>query len=184
MIKKAFKKGDTHLARMIFDASNDVAYSLTAEEEIDKVLETLDFYINMDENRLSHKNIWVYRVKEESAGLIVAYSSNDIKKLDEPIIKYLATKDIDIQSFDTECFANEFYIDTVSVRPSFQRRGIAKNLFIFIEEEAKRLGFEKISLLVDSYNFRALKLYEKMGFVKDGILKVSGINFCRMIKKI
>lgn len=184
MIKKALKKGDTHLSKMIFDASSDVAHALTGEKEKKKVLETLDFYINMDENRLSHKNIWVYRVKEESAGLIVAYSSNDAKKLDEPIIKHLATKDINIKSFDTECLTNEFYIDTVSVRSSFQRRGIAKNLFIFIEEEAKRLGFEKISLLVDSNNFKALSLYEKMDFIKDGILKVSGINFCRMIKKI
>ena len=59
-----------------------------------------------------------------------------------------------------------------------------KELFIFIEDKAKELGFKKISLLVDFENLKALALYEKLGFEKNEILKVSRSNFYHMIKKL
>lgn len=184
MIKKALKNGDTHLPKLIFDAIGDIANTLTGEKEKNKILETLEFYIAMEKGRLSYKNIWVYEVENESAGLIIAYSSNDAKELDEPIIEHLSTKGISVKAFDKESLFDEFYIDTVSVRPPFQRRGIAKALFAFIEQETKKLGFEKVSLLVDLENLQALELYEKMGFEKKGVLKVSNSDFWRMIKEI
>ena len=114
----------------------------------------------------------------------MAYNSNEIKKLDKPILEHLANKNIFIDSFDKECFENEFYIDTVSVFEEFRGEGIAKKLFTFIENKAKDLGFQKISLLVDLENIKALSLYEKIGFKKNTILKVSNHDYHHMIKMI
>lgn len=184
MIKQASKTNTSKLSILILDAIHNIANTLTGEDKKSKILETLDKYIAMEINRLSYKNIWIYEKENEIAGLIIAYNSNDIKILDTPIINHLATKNIKIESFDKECFENEFYIDTVSVFKEFQGQGIAKELFCFIEGKAKELEFEKISLLVDFDNLKAFALYEKLGFKKNSVLNVSNHNYHHMIKMI
>lgn len=184
MIKKADKKNINNISTLIYDAIHDIANTLTGENEEKKILETLDLYVKMDINRLSYKNIWIYELDNKNIALIIAYNSNDIKKLDSPILEHLKTKNIFLDSFEKECFKDEFYIDTVSVLKDFQGNGIAKELFIFIEDKAKELGFKKLSLLVDFENPKAKALYEKLGFKDNEILKVSGSNFYHMIKKL
>lgn len=184
MIQQAKKENITNLSLLILNAIGTIANTLTGENERNKILETLDLYISMDINRLSYNNIWTYELENELAGLIIAYNSNKIKELDTPILNHLKSKNMFLKSFDKECFKDEFYIDTVSVFEKFQGKGIAKELFIFIEKKAKDLGFKKISLLVDFENQKALKLYEKIGFRKNSILNVSKHNYHHMIKML
>ena len=184
MIKQANKNNIENISTLIYDAIQDIANTLTGENEEKKILETLDLYVKMDINRLSYKNIWVYELDNQNIALIIAYNSNDVEKLDNPILKHLKTKNIFLDYFEKECFKDEFYIDTISVLKDFQGNGIAKELFSFIENKAKELGFKKLSLLVDFENKKALALYEKLGFEKNEILKVSGSNFYHMIKKL
>ena len=184
MIKQAQKYNITNISTLILDAIHNIANTLTGEDEKPKILETLDKYISMDINRLSYNNIWIYEIEKRIVGLIIAYNSNDVKKLDAPILEHLSSKNIFINSFDKECFENEFYIDTVSVSEEFQRKGIAKEFFAFIEKEAKNVGFEKVSLLVDFKNPKALALYKKIGFKRNTILEVSNHQYHHMIKII
>lgn len=184
MIQQAKKENITKLSTLILNAIGNIANTLTGENEKDKILKTLDFYISMDINRISYNNIWTYKIENELAGLIIAYNSNKLKALDTPILNHLKSKDMFLKSFDKECFKDEFYIDTVSVFEKFQGRGIAKELFAFIEKKAKDLGFRKISLLVDFEKDKALKLYEKIGFKKNSILNVSKHNYHHMIKML
>ncbi|MDZ7817547.1 MAG: GNAT family N-acetyltransferase [Aliarcobacter sp.] len=184
MITQAKKQNNINLAVLIHNAINDIANTLTGENDKDKILETLNLYISMDINRLSYKNIWIYEIENEIAGLILAYDSNKVKEFDGAILEYLKTKNIFLEAFDKECFEDEFYIDTVSVFEKFQGRGIAKELFAFIENKAKKLGFKKVSLLVDFENLKALKLYEKIGFEKNCVLEVSKHNYHHMIKML
>ncbi|QKF78300.1 GNAT family N-acetyltransferase [Arcobacter defluvii] len=184
MIKQAQKDNITNISTLIFDAIHNIANTLTGENEEKQILKTLDFYITMDINRLSYNNIYTYEIENQIVGLLLAYNSNNIKKLDSPILEHLKTKNIYLDSFEKECFEDEFYIDTVSVNPNFQGQGIAKKLFVYIEEKAKELGFEKVSLLVDFENPKALALYEKIGFKKNTILEVANHNYHHMIKMV
>ena len=173
MIKQANKNSITNISTLIYDAIHDIANTLTGENEDKKILETLDYYIKMDVCRLSYNNIYTYETNNQIVGLLLAYNSNDVEKLDSPMIEHLKRKNIFLDSFEKECFEDEFYIDTVSVSPSFQGRGIAKEL-----------DFGKLSLLVDFENPKAKALYERLGFQDNEILKVSGSNFYHMIKEI
>jgi ribosomal protein S18 acetylase RimI-like enzyme len=184
MIKQAKKQNNINLSTLIHNAIHHIANTLTGENEKNKILETLNLYISMDINRLSYNNIWTYEIENEIAGLIVAYDSNKVKELDGAILEHLKTKNIFLETFDKECFENEFYIDTLSVFENFQGKGIAKELFAFIENKAKELGFKKVSLLVDFENTKALKLYEKLGFKKNYVLEVSKHNYHHMIKML
>jgi len=184
LITQAKKDNISNFSYLIFNAIKDVANILTGEDEKDKILQTLDKYICMDINRLSYNNIWIYEIQNQVVGLILSYDSNRVKELDSPILEHLSSKNIFLDAFDKECFADEFYIDTLSVLEDFQGRGIAKELFSFIEKHAKELAYKKLSLLVDFDNTKALRLYEKIGFKKNSILKISNHNYHHMIKVI
>lgn len=57
----------------------------------------------------------------------------------------------------------------VFVHPEFRKEGIARKLFMSIEEHAKRIGVLQIHLTVNSENLRAKNLYESLGFKSFGL---------------
>ncbi|RXJ77831.1 GNAT family N-acetyltransferase [Aliarcobacter skirrowii] len=184
MIKQANKNSITNISKLIYDAIHEVANSLTGENEEHKILKTLENYIQMDVCRLSYNNIYTYEVNNKNVAILLAYNSNDIEKLDKPMIEHLKTKNIFLESFEKECFSDEFYIDTVSVLEDYQGQGIAKELFAFAQQKAREQGFKKLSLLVDLENKKAKALYEKLGFLDNTILEVSKTQFSHMIKEL
>jgi len=184
VIKKANKQNIENISKLIYDAIHEVANSLTGENEEHKILKTLENYIQMDVCRLSYNNIYTYEIDNKNVAILLAYNSNDIEKLDKPMIEHLKTKNIFLESFDKECFEDEFYIDTVSVLEDYQGQGIAKELFAFAQQKAKEQGFKKLSLLVDLENKKAKALYEKLGFLDNTTLEVSKTQFSHMIKEL
>lgn len=184
MIKKANKQNIENISKLIYDAIHEVANSLTGENEEHKILKTLDYYIQMDVCRLSYNNIYTYEIDNKNVAILLAYNSNDVEKLDKPMIEHLKTKNIFLKSFEKECFEDEFYIDTVSVLEDYQGQGIAKELFAFAQQKAKEQGFKKLSLLVDLENKKAKALYEKLGFLDNTTLEVSKTQFSHMIKEL
>ena len=130
------------------------------------------------------KNIFTYVKDEKIVGILVAYSSNDIDILDKPMLLNLKDKGILKDSFEKECFEDEFYIDTISVLKKYQGQGIAKEFFNFAFKKAKELGYKKVSLLVDFKKEKAKNLYLKMGFEDNDKLVVAGNDFHHMIKWI
>lgn len=184
MIKKANKQNIENISKLIYDAIHEVANSLTGENEEHKILKTLENYIQMDVCRLSYNNIYTYEIDNKNVAILLAYNSNDVEKLDKPMIEHLKTKNIFLESFEKECFEDEFYIDTVSVLEDYQGQGIAKELFAFAQQKAREQGFKKLSLLVDLENKKAKALYEKLGFKDNTILEVSKTQFSHMIKEL
>lgn len=55
------------------------------------------------------------------------------------------------------------YMDDLVVKEEYQRRGIAKKLFCEAEKRAKRLGAERMDLMIWAFNDSAYKLYESLG---------------------
>ena len=55
------------------------------------------------------------------------------------------------------------YVDDLVVDKDFRRRGIAKRLFAFMEEEARKRGAKRLDLMVWEFNREALKFYESFG---------------------
>ena len=59
----------------------------------------------------------------------------------------------------------------MGVRKRYRRLGIGQRLIACTIERAKEKGLERIELEVFASNVPAIKLYEKMGFVTEGIKK-------------
>jgi ribosomal protein S18 acetylase RimI-like enzyme len=54
------------------------------------------------------------------------------------------------------------------IQPSAQGQGIGKSLVARIGEEAKKQGFENLWLGVYEKNYRAINVYERLGFTRVG----------------
>ena len=74
-----------------------------------------------------------------------------------------------VASYCNDSARRAAYITSVSVLHGWQGRGIASRLIEQCIGHVKELGFEHIELEVDSENVGAVKLYEKMGFMINGV---------------
>jgi len=64
---------------------------------------------------------------------------------------------------------DEVHIATLAVLPEHRRKGIARKLVSRVLQEAKNLGFNKVTLEVRAGNTPAQELYEQFGFKQAGI---------------
>lgn len=96
-----------------------------------------------------------------------------IEEINNPDAYYLAVRDDEnnlviaaagmIVSIDTADIMN------VSVKEEYRRRGLASKLLDALFEEGKKRGVKDFTLEVRENNHAARKLYEKKGFVFEGI---------------
>ena len=63
------------------------------------------------------------------------------------------------------------YLGGIAVHPFFAGKGEGIKMMQEIIEYAKQNGFLRIELSVAYINEKAIRLYEKVGFVKEGLLK-------------
>lgn len=59
----------------------------------------------------------------------------------------------------------------LAVAPEARRRGVGTALLAAAEEQARARGARKLSLRVLSTNESALRLYERLGFEREGVLR-------------
>jgi ribosomal protein S18 acetylase RimI-like enzyme len=67
--------------------------------------------------------------------------------------------------------AHVLHVSGIAVRPDARRRGIAAALMTAAEPFARNCGAVKISLRVLSTNKPAMALYERLGYVREGVLR-------------
>ena len=97
-------------------------------------------------------------IKELTANSLLKHY---VYELDGEIVGfYIASKVLDL----VEIF-------TIAVDEDYRKRGIGKELLSHLIEKSKESGAREIWLEVSVKNFKAIELYEKFGFEKDGIRK-------------
>lgn len=67
--------------------------------------------------------------------------------------------------------AHIVYLGGVAIHPVFRGQGHGLKMLEEVKEYLTQKGFLRIELSVAIINDKAIKLYEKAGFVKEGILK-------------
>lgn len=97
-------------------------------------------------------------IKELTANSLLKHY---VYELDGEIVGfYIASKVLDL----VEIF-------TIAVDEDFRKRGIGRKLLSHLIENSKASGAREIWLEVSVKNFKAIELYEKFGFEKNGIRK-------------
>lgn len=183
MIKNAPKQDAKICIKLLNLAMEDIAYKLSGYDDPIKSDEILEKFFESETNRLSYKNVYVYKRDEQIIAAMCAYFGGDAWQLDREISQHLKALGKDAQ-IEKECFDDEFYIDSIAVDEKFRRQGLAKELILHSFARAKELGHKKVSLIVDINKPKVRKFYESLGF-KFNTKKIINLHeYDHMIKEI
>ena len=183
MIKNAQKQDAKICIKLLNLAMEDIAYKLSGYDDPVKSDEILEKFFVSEINRLSYKNVYVYKRDDVIIAAMCAYFGGDVAKLDREISQHLKALSKDAQ-IEKECFDDEFYIDSIAVDEKFRGQGLAKELILHSFARAKELGHKKVSLIVDINKPKIRKFYESLGF-KFNTKKIINLHeYDHMIKEI
>lgn len=183
MIKNAQKQDAKICIKLLNLAMEDIAYKLSGYDDPAKSDEILEKFFQSETNRLSYKNVYVYKRDEQIIAAMCAYFGGDVAQLDSEISQHLKALGKDAQ-IEKECFDDEFYIDSIAVDEKFRGQGLAKELILHSFAKAKELGYKKVSLIVDINKPKVRKFYESLGF-KFNTKKIINLHeYDHMIKEI
>ncbi|WP_298947232.1 GNAT family N-acetyltransferase [uncultured Campylobacter sp.] len=183
MILNAQKVDAARCIELLNLAMEDIAFTLSGVSDPAKSDEILHKFFRSEINRLSYNNVFVFKFDGEIAGVICAYDGGEIDALDEPIRTHLRT--LGSTEFpQTECFADELYIDSLVVDERFRGRGIAKELIKFIFTLAPKRNIKKVALIVDEKKPKTMAFYERLGFKADCEMIINSHKYYHMTKEI
>ena len=184
IIRKAEKKDVKGAAALLITALDEMKTVFSGYTDEKEISEKLEEYFLLEEGRYTYKNFSVCEIDGKIAGIIVAYHSDEGEELDEVMLAGLQKNGITRDYFEKEFYENEYYIDSVAVGSDYQGRGIAKQLIKFAEDEGRKMGYEKSSLIVHMDKEKAYSIYKKIGYEEDSKITVYGEKYKHMVKKL
>ena len=78
----------------------------------------------------------------------------------------------------------QLYIYSVAVSPRYQKQGYGRRLLLWAEEEARRLGYERIRLFTNALMAENIALYLRLGYVETGREPYLGSTLVHMEKQL
>ncbi len=151
------------------DLLTDHGSMMTAE----KILSAL---FVRDSGRFSYQHGFILEADDMPAGLLISFPASKLAVLDLAtgmnLLSILGlsamlrlTRRMFLMASVHEAEGNEYYIGNLGVHPEFQRRGYASYLLTFAEEQARKLGLKRCSLVVNQYNENAVRLYQRFDYM-------------------
>lgn len=168
-IRPALPEDYKQVAPLIIQAMEDLACTFANTENPQMAIPLFEHFFQQKANQYSFTHTLVYEETGKVLGSITFYDGALLPQYRKPFLEYIAEnyKVTDLVIED-ETAPNEIYIDTLSVSPNHQGKGIGKQLLAAAISHAKNSGQKKIGLLVDFKNPSAKKLYTALGFESVG----------------
>ena len=125
-------------------------------------------------NRASYDACWLVEREGKILGLVLAYPGKFLHRRDLwtgwqllgifglPATLRLARRQVAYGELQ-EALPDEFYISNLAVDPGAQGGGIGTRMLSFCDEQARKMGYGKCSLIV-TYDNPARRLYERCGY--------------------
>ena len=123
----------------------------------------------------------------EVVGVAYGYPAAAEKLIDLPLAQIFPQFGIaagDKMFTESEAFADEWYLDSLSVAEGQQGQGIGTKLLAALPEYVRAEGSQRIGLSCDLGNPAAKKLYLRQGFQVVGTAQISGHDYEHLQKEL
>ncbi|MFK0523026.1 GNAT family N-acetyltransferase [Paenibacillus illinoisensis] len=183
-LRPARREDADQVIPLLYQAIGDIAYALAGESNHEQAMQILKQFYMQEDNRISYRHVTVMEHGEDIAGILVAYDGSEADRLDQPILDRSGRSQDEKYAIIKETRPGEYYLDTLSVSESYQGQGIGRALMAAFEQQGRELGHDRVALIVERDNGRALMLYERQGYTKDDVIVIAGHEYNHMIKPI
>ena len=159
------------------------AFLLEDEALYNQWIRTLKDVCAQEDTHYSYRNTWIAEVDGERtvvggvrAGMMIAVDGEHYREQRDKMYPQLkGLFDVAFgkgwDDMEDEAKAGEFYIDSLSVSLPYRNQGVGTALVEKAKEMARELGIPVVTLAVEPEN-RAKKLYEKLGFAYQRMIKI------------
>lgn len=164
IIRKATLDDAEYVAQYLFLAMKEIVYKFIGKVHPEEGINFILNFVQQESNQYSYHNCWVLLADMKIVAAINVYNGAELVELRQPILDYVRNINSNDFEFEDETQAGEYYIDSLGVDPSQQRKGLGTKLLQFVIDEYVRNRSQMLGLLVDEENQNAKKLYLKLGF--------------------
>lgn len=184
MIQIATPDDAPEIAPLMFQAMQEIAYKLIGKEDPKLAIDFLEKLCRQENNQYSYQNTLIYKENEQILGSLVFYNGADLHILRKPVL--LLSEKVSNRSItmENETQQGEIYIDTLSVSPQAQGKGIGSQLIEYLKKYVRENQKLDIGLLVDEKNPKAEKLYIKLGFQHKNNITLAGSIYKHLVYHI
>lgn len=183
-IEKASKADAEFIAKCVFSA-----FLIDLEKfDVDKrkyLVKMMAEVCGNEETLYSWKNSTKILFNGCEAGILIAYDGARYRKMfaaTMPLIKPFMT-DVFGEGFEEmedETHEGEFYLDTLSVVEDFRHKGLASRLILDAIAKTKKMNIPDCTLIVNPENYKAIRLYESLGFGNPHDIFIFNENYLKM----
>lgn len=174
IIRKAYPEDADCIPKFLLMAMEDIFSKFVNNISTDEQENILRRFVRQKNNLYSYENCIITVVGNEIIAVANVYDGNNAPQLRKPFIEYVKENFNNSFNPEEETEEGEFYIDTISVSPEYRGLNVGERLIKFIINEYALNRKGVIGLLVENDNFRAEKLYRKVGFEFIGNKKLMG----------
>ena len=164
IIKPATRGQASEIAWLIMEAMDyDCCRHFAGEQHtLDDFHEMMTALVEMDDSQYSYRNTLCAMAGDDIAGMLVGYDGKDLLRLRKAFI-HLAKERLgqDFSGMDEETTAGEYYLDSLCVKTTYRKHGIATAL---LRATIAQHGDQPVGLLVDVTHPWAERLYKAIGF--------------------
>ncbi len=178
MIRTATPADAPFVAPLMFQAMSEIVFKLIQREDSHESVRFLERLFLKQNNQYSYENTLVYEKDKQILGSLVYYNGAHIDPLSQSVFDFVKASYGHNIRLEKETQAGEFYIDTLSVSPKAQGKGIGSSLLLHLKEQLKG---ETIGLLVSMDNPQAERLYLRMGFVYADMKMLAGAPYKHLV---
>ncbi|MGV3244768.1 GNAT family N-acetyltransferase [Staphylococcus sp. 11261D007BR] len=179
-------------------AMEEMTHPITGTNHLDNIYHRLNRLWQSRNNRFSYQYSWLAKVDGHVAGLITALPVTELERVEKhtvwQLIKmrhwhilkqfYHYFKEIKSLLALEEGYQGEYHISLLAIKPEFHRQGLGTQLIKHVEQFARHLGYNQLSLTVKQDNYKAIRAYEKNGFKIVNDINESPYHLHRMLKEI
>jgi ribosomal protein S18 acetylase RimI-like enzyme len=183
MIRSATPQDASEVAPLLVLAMGHIAGIFAKSDRYEDAIPFFKGFFEKDDNQYSYLNTLVYEEDNVVLGSVTGYDGGRLAVLRQPVLDRLRASDPAFTPGD-ETESGEFYMDCLNVRADHQGKGIGKKLIQAFCENAVRLGFKRVGLIVDKENPDAKKLYERQGFHVAGEKDFLGHRYFHMVREV
>ena len=137
-----------------------------------------------DETLYSFRNARIATVDGTPIGCLVSYPGTIYESARKFTFSFFEKDGHKVAPTDTECFPDEYYLDSMAILPAFRGYGIGHILMQDGIRIAREKGFKKVSLIVESDRDNLAKYYASLGFAPEREIDAFGDRYTRMILDI